>query len=285
MLEHRRIKRNYYKNSHAKRRSQMLRHFIFCLKMMATITFLIVMSIIFILGYDLFTQCDYFNTNSLEVKGHQRLSKEEVIEQSQIYSGQNILSVNLSQARKKLLSHAWISEAEVRREFPNCIYISIKEHKPLAVLDIGRQFIINDKGAVFKEWRPTDTDKLPVISGLDFSDLNVPGEAFHSIPFKAVMNVLQLGRNPESILSNRFIKRIHVDREIGLTLYAFNPVKAIKIGYDNYSGKYDKLKRVFSYLKKKQNFSDFNSIDLINLNRIVLNPVHNKSISIDRKEV
>ncbi|MEE8480376.1 MAG: hypothetical protein V3T59_03955, partial [Desulfobacterales bacterium] len=89
-----------------------------------------------------------------------------------------------------------------------------------------------------------------------------------------VMNVLQFGQNPESILYNRLIKKIHVDREIGLTLYAFNPIKAIKIGYDNYPGKYDRLKSVFLYLKNKQNFSGFNSIDLINLNRIVLNSVH-----------
>ena len=273
-MEHRRIKKNYYKNSHAKRRPQLLRRIILCLKIMAAITFVMMMSIIFVLGYDFFTQCDYFRASTIEVKGYKSLSKKEVIEQSQINIGQNILSVNLSTVRKRLLSHSWISEAEVRRELPNSIYIGIKEHEPLAILDIGRKFIINVHGTVFKEWKPSDTNNLPIINGLDFSDLNVPDGEFHSIPFEAVMNVLQFGQNPESILYNRLIKKIHVDREIGLTLYAFNPTKAIKIGYDNYPGKYDRLKSVFLYLKNKQNFSGFNSIDLINLNRIVLNSVH-----------
>ena len=273
-MEHKRIKRNYYKNSHAKRRPQLLRRITLCFKIMAAITFVMMMSIIFVLGYDFFTQCDYFMASIIEVKGYKSLSKEEVIEQSQINIGQNILSINLSTARKRLLSHSWISEAEVRRELPNSIYIGIKEHEPLAILDIGRKFIINAHGTVFKEWKPSDPNNLPIINGLDFSDLNVPDGEFRSIPFEAVMNVLQLGRNPESILYNRLIKKIHVDREIGLTLYAFNPIKAIKIGYDNYPGKYDRLKSVFLYLKNKQNFLGFNSIDLINLNRIVLNPVH-----------
>jgi len=273
-LEHRRIKRNYYKNSHAKRRPQLLRRITFCLKIMAAITFVMMMSIIFVLGYDFFTQCDYFRASIIEVKGYKSLSKEEVIEQSQINIGENILSINLSTARKRLLSHSWISEAEVRRELPNSIYIGIKEHEPLAILDIGRKFIINAHGTVFKEWKPSDPNNLPIINGLDFLDLNVPDGEFRSIPFEAVMNVLQLGRNPESILYNRLIKKIHVDREIGLTLYAFNPIKAIKIGYDNYPGKYNRLKSVFLYLKNKQNFSGFNSIDLINLNSIVLNSVH-----------
>lgn len=273
-MEHKRIKRNYYKNSHAKRRPQLLRRITLCLKIMVAITFVMMMSIIFVLGYDFFTQCDYFSASIIEVKGYKSLSKEEVIEQSQINIGQNILSINLSTARKRLLSHSWISEAEVRRELPNSIYIGIKEHEPLAILDIGRKFIINAHGTVFKEWKPSDTNNLPIINGLDFSDLNVPDGEFRSIPFEAVMNVLQFGQNPESILYNRLIKKIHVDREIGLTLYAFNPIKAIKIGYDNYPGKYDRLKSVFLYLKNKQNFSGFNSIDLINLNRIVLNSVH-----------
>ncbi len=273
-MGHKRIKRNYYKNSHAKRRPQLLRRITLCLKIMAAITFVMMMSIIFVLGYDFFTQCDYFMASIIEVKGYKSLSKEEVIEQSQINIGQNILSINLSTARKRLLSHSWISEAEVRRELPNSIYIGIKEHEPLAILDIGRKFIINAHGTVFKEWKPSDPNNLPIINGLDFLDLNVSDGEFRSIPFEAVMNVLQLGRNPESILYNRLIKKIHVDREIGLTLYAFNPIKAIKIGYDNYPGKYDRLKSVFLYLKNKQNFSGFNSIDLINLNRIVLNSVH-----------
>ncbi len=273
-MGNRRIKRNYYKNSHTKKRPQLLRRITLCLRIMVAITFVMMMSIIFVLGYDFFTQCDYFRASTIEVKGYKSLSKKEVIEQSQINIGQNILSVNLSTVRKRLLSHSWISEAEVRRELPNSIYIGIKEHEPLAILDIGRKFIINTHGTVFKEWKPSDTNNLPIINGLDFSDLNVPDGEFRSIPFEAVMNVLQFGQNPESILYNRLIKKIHVDREIGLTLYAFNPTKAIKIGYDNYPGKYDRLKSVFLYLKNKQNFSGFNSIDLINLNRIVLNSVH-----------
>lgn len=278
------IKRNCYKKGHTKSRSQILQRFTLCLKFLATITFLMTISIIFILVYDFFTQCDFFNTKNLEVKGHQRLSKEDVIELSQIHLEQNILSINLSQARKRLLLHPWISEADVRRELPNGIYVKINEHQPLAILNLGRKFIINVHGTVFKEWKPSDPSNLPVIDGLDFSDLNIPGGEFRSVSFEAVMNVLKVGQNSESILPNKFIKRIHVDREIGITLYALNPIKAIKIGYDNYPGKYEKLKRVFLYMKNKQNFSDYNSINLINLNRIVLNSVHIKLISSGHKE-
>ena len=195
----------------------------------------------------------------------------------------------LALARKRLLANHWIGEAEVRRELPNRIYIRICEQKPLAILDLGRKFIINSQGEIFKEWVASDPDNLPIIGGLEFSDINVSGRP-RSIPFEAVMDVLQLGQKSESILPNRLIRRIQVDREIGLTLYATdrvnaNKIKAIKIGYNDYSNKYAKLKDVLFYLKNKSGLSDFYSIDLNNSNRIVVNPAKVESTTGDHKEV
>ena len=63
--------------------------------------------------------------------------------------------------------------------------------------------------------------------------------------------VLDLGRKPGSALSNRVVSKIHVDKEIGLTLYTRDGATAIKLGYGDYSDKYRRLRRVFSYLKTK----------------------------------
>ncbi len=96
-------------------------------------------------------------------------------------------------------------------------------------------------------------------------------------PFKAVMQVLRLGRQQGSILPNRSIRQIRVDRQIGLTLYAFDRIKTINLGYDDYDGKYHMLANLFSYLKKQKSGSDFDRIDLNNLDRVVVNPVRIES--------
>jgi cell division protein FtsQ len=239
---------------------------------------------VFILSYDFITQCDYFRAESLVVSGADKLSEEEVLQQARIKKGLNILSVNLSMTRKRLLAHSWIAEAEVSREPPAGINISIKEHKPVAVLDLGRKFLIDARGEIFKEMTASDPDNLPIISGLEFSDINVQGQP-RSMPFKAVMKVLELGQKSESVLPYRLIKRIQVDREIGLSIYAFDRIKAIKIGYNNYSGKYAQLKKVLLYLQKRDGFSRLESIDLNNLDRIVVNPMSVESPAGDHKEV
>jgi len=242
------------------------------------------MSFVFILAHDFITQCDYFKTYNIVVRGAHRFSKQQILEQANINKGINILSVNLSLIRNRLLAHSWIAEAEVRRELPDIITIRIKEHEPFAILDLGRRFLINVNGEVFKEWTASDPDVLPIVSGLQFSDLNVSGEQ-RSTSFNAVMEVLRLGLEPDSILPNGRIRKIRVDGQTGLTLYAFDRAGVIKLGYHNYPDKYERLESVLFYLKKKEGFPDFNSIDLNHVDRIVVKLVKDESSAGDHKEV
>jgi cell division protein FtsQ len=283
-LGRKRLRKNYYKDSNAGKRNKMLKRFVFGLKLTVVGAALMFVSLLFVFSYDFLTQCDYFKAKGLVVVGTNRLTQDQVLQQANITNGVNIFSVNLSKVRKRLLAHSWIEDAEVRRELPSGINIRIKEQKPLAVLDLGRKFIINTHGEIFKEMDQTDRCNLPMISGLEFSDINVKGE-LRSIPFDAVMKILELGQNSESILPCSLIRRIHVDREMGLTIYAFDNIREIKIGYNNYPDKYAMLKDVLFYLEKNGEFSRLESIDLNNLNRIVVNPAKIESAAKDHKEV
>ena len=279
-----RLRKNYYKNSNARKRNKMLKRFVFGLKLMVVGTALVFISLLFVFSYDFLTQCDYFKAEELMVNGTHRLTQNQVLQQANIATGVNIFSVNLSKVRKRLLAHSWIEDAEVRRDLPSGINIRVKEQEPLAVLDLGRKFIINTHGEIFKEMDKADHCNLPMISGLEFSDINVKGES-RSIPFDSVMKILGLGQKPESVLPYSLIKKIHVDREMGLSIYAFDNIREIKIGYNNYQDKYAMLKDVLFYLEKNGGFSRLESIDLNNLNRIVVNPAKIESAAKDHKEV
>jgi len=283
-LAPKRIRRNHYGNRDNKIRAKLVGYAAFHFKIMIGIFFVTMLSCFFIFSYDFLTQYDSFKTESIEVYGMYRLNREKVIEQARINMGENILSVNLSTTRKRLLAHPLIADAEIRREFPSLIRIRISEHKPLAVLDIGRQFMINTHGQVFMEKSPSYCEILPVVSGLEISDINVPGQS-RSIPFDAVMEVLTLGKETESTIPNRLIQRIHVDREIGLTVYTYDLIKKIKLGYKNYPSKYKQLRNVLVHLKTSPDFADLDSIDLNNLNRIVVNPSRREIPVDNHKEV
>jgi cell division protein FtsQ len=265
---------------------------------------LIATSCLFILIHDVITQCDYFKAKGLKIEGMQRLTTKQIIRQARVREGMNVMAVNLTTVRKRLIAHPWIAAAEVRREIPSGLNIRIKEHSPLAIVNLDRKYIINEQGQIFKEWAVSDPDTLPQINGMQLADFSVQGKATDAVPrrstgqskgsqnyhlkarpFEAVMQVLILGKQTRSILPNRKIKKIRVDREIGITLEAFKHIKTIVLGYHNYPLKYAMLKNILKYRKQKQNFPDFDRIDLNNVNRIVVNPVRLKTPGGDQKEV
>ena len=303
MFGRKKTRKNYRKGAKKKRFLAFLRPLITGFYIIAGVAGLVITSGLFIFVHDVITQSDYFRAHSLRIEGGQRLTSEQIAEVAQLDKGMNVLAVNLAIARKRLLDHPWIEEAEVRREIPSALHISIREHKPLAVIDLGRKYIINENGTVFKEWTKSDPGNLPLVSGLELSDIRnhdsaaVTGmrrservsnpsqtEDLLNSPFEAVMQVLKLGKQTRSVISNRNIKKIRVDREIGITLEAFKQMKTIVLGYNNYPLKYNMLKNILRYRKQRRSFPDFNRIDLNNVNRIVVNPV-GKIPAGDHKEV
>jgi len=266
--------------------SKFIDRFIMGFKFTMAIATVAVVTGAFILAHDLLTQCEYFGARQLTIEGMRRLTKEQVAQQAGVYSGINILSANLTLARKRLRAHPWIAEAQVSRQIPSGLTIIVKEHTALAMVDLGQKYLMNTHGEIFKEWDPSDPKNLPVVSGLNPSDLTVYGRSEPSqpgsdkegsAPFKAVMRVLQLGGKNGSILPNRVVKQIRVDRQIGLTVHAFDRGTPINLGYSDYASKYRMLSNLFSYLKLHRSISDFDRIDLNNLQRVVVNPIRIES--------
>jgi cell division protein FtsQ len=303
VFDRKKLRKNYRKGTKKKRQFVFLRRLATGFYVIAGVAGLMVTSFLFIFVHDVVTQCDYFKAKSLKIEGVQRLSRNQIIEAARLKKGMNVLAVNLALVRKRLLAHPWIAEAEIRREIPAGLHIKVQEHSPLAIIDLGRKYLINENGQVFKEWTDTDPANLPLVIGLELTDIRMHGktvatasqrsvkdripsqlEGSHNNPFEAVMQVLMLGKQTRSILSNRNIRQIQVDREIGITLVAFKEMKTIVLGYHNYPLKFNMLKDILSYDKHRQSFPEFDRIDLNNVNRIVVNPV-SKIPPGDHKEV
>jgi cell division protein FtsQ len=304
MIKRKKPRKNQRKGKKAKRRFSVFYRFFVIIKVIFGLGMLVAASGLFIFIHDVVTQCDYFRATTVAIEGNQRLSNKQVAEQARIEEGMNILALNLTVARKRLLSHPWIAEAEILREIPSGLTIRIQEHVPLAIVDLGRKFLINEKGAIFKTWTGSDPAHFPVVTGLQMSDVTTYGQRdtfknthaaeadihpdstqTHFSPLDAVMHVLRLGKQAECVLPNNLIKQIRVDRELGITLHVWARVKIIKLGYHHYADKYTMLKHINVYLKKRRDVSVFESIDLNNLNRIVVRPKKLKVGSENDKEV
>lgn len=285
MLANNQLRKNRYRKKPVKKRSmtvkQMARIFfksVFCALIITG------MSLIFIFGHDVLTQCDYFKAQVISIEGAENMTSEQILEIAGIKKGVNILSVNLKTVRKKLMANPCIAHADVYRTFPGKISLRIEEQKPIAVLDLGKRFLVNTSGIIYKEVSESEGAGMPVVCGIDYSDWKTSGMPSTQV-FSSVMEILHFGISPDGIFPNQTIKYISVDREIGLTLQLDGPMKVVMLGYDNYRRKYSRLASILTYIDQNDSIQGIEEIDIKNPDCIVARPVNEKSSDKDKKEV
>jgi len=277
---------NRFRKNKPARRALFRDRTVFAAKGLLGALVLVVTSGAFIFAYDYFTQTRHFQARRIVVTGQQRLSRLKVMEIAGIGMQTNILSVNLTTTRKRLLADPWIAAATVSREIPSGLHMHIREEIPLALLDMGagEGFLINLAGEVFKRWDGSDNDALPRVQGLDHADLPVSGKPA-SEAFQAVMTLFRLAGEKNSPLPLSGIRRIRMDREIGATVYAGEDSRAVKLGFGRYPEKCKALGYLMSRLSRDSRLTRYRVIDLFDVNRIVITLASDGPSSTDHKEV
>jgi cell division protein FtsQ len=219
------------------------------------------MGLMFIVCHDLVTQCNYFRAEEIIIEGGHTLTRQEIFHASGIDEGVNIFAVNLSLVREKLELHPWIAQAEVYRDSGKKIRIRVREHQPLAVIDLGRRFVLNKGGEIFMESMGAESDVLPVITGVEYADWR-PGNARDTRIFSAVMEVLAASQSGGGLFAGNAIREIRVDRDIGLTLGLEGPVSAIRIGYGDYRAKAKRAAEILSFIQTADGIPAISDLDL-----------------------
>lgn len=243
-----------------------------------------VMGLVFVSGYYWLTGCSYFRAESVEITGAERLDQKQILEAAKISKGVNILSVNLSTARKRLLALPWVAEAEIRRDLPDAFAISVTEHRPVAVIGLGSRFLVNSSGEIFKEADSGEFEELPLITGAKYRDWE-DGDNTEKKVAESVMSVLNRGAGSDSVLPAERIQRIEVDRELGLTVITEDfPAEKIYMGFGGYESKYRRLSKIFSYLERRGASAKFEEIDLRYPDRIVAKPAEAEKVLTKRQK-
>ena len=258
------------------------------------------LSLFFILCHDIVTQCRYFTLREIHISGADRISEDRILRQAALGSGMNVLAVNLTLVRKRLLAHPWIAEAAIQRVIPSGLRISVQEHRPLAIIDLGRRFLVDEKGKIFKELEADDPRDLPVIAGLAYTDLDLgpaprppalrsseaiaataPQKSFgHSANYRSAVRVLQLIRQQAAVLPGGHIRSVRVDREIGVTIHTTGRTQTIQMGFNDYARKLDILRSIQAFTTDNNawQLGEPKSIDLKNPDRVVVDLIRKKEV-------
>lgn len=225
------------------------------LKIVAGVSALIILSVCFVFAYGFFVRSDSLRIADVQVRGNTIIDRAGILRRADIKPGDNILSVNLSVARRRLQAEPWIAEVRINRILPKTIVIDVREHEPMAVMTWGGGFLINRRREVFKRLEPADPASLPAISGVDFNHLDDAGRSTSPV-LNAALDVIETVTALEGRMPGVNLKKVVADRDTGLTLYAFDAVDEVRLGFDddkdNYFNKFKRLKLMLNYCRNQK---------------------------------
>lgn len=110
----------------------------------------------------------FFNVKTIEVKGNNAISTEQILERAAIPDGSNIFRVNTKKVKKALLNIPEIDAVRIRRAFPSKIRLEITETKPAMYFSYMTGYVItNESGRVMATVDKVDDQNLLNITGLE----------------------------------------------------------------------------------------------------------------------
>lgn len=193
-----------------------------------------------------------FKIREITITGCRMTSPALIRELAGIRYQASLVTLNPTHVEAILRAHPWIAAAEVKRDWPDVLVVSIKEYAAEALIaqEAGgsRHFFYLDKdGVAFAPVEPGQDMDFPAITGLEAQ--GAVGGRPEMI--SEALTFLQLVRqnNPNLPLQN--LSEIHVDREAGMTIYLVDYPFPIYFGSGQVRTKYSRLKRVLDVLYRE----------------------------------
>jgi cell division protein FtsQ len=119
------------------------------------------------LGLLVFMRTSYFCIKDITVLGNSFVNEQEIIEYAGITPGKNILSVKVKELEKKLNTHPYILSAQVQRNLPDGIEITVKERDLVGYVPFMGSFLLLDsEGRVISAAARKPVEGLPVYQGI-----------------------------------------------------------------------------------------------------------------------
>ena len=145
---------------------------------------------------------EVFHIDRINVRGNHRLSNGEVLAMLQDLRGRSVLSVDLSEWRRTLMSSPWVADASLRRTLPSTVEVAILERAPLGIGRIdGSLYLVDDRGAVIDEYGPNYADlDLPIIDGLSTAPGDASSDVYRAMLARRLLDALRV-RNMASQIS------------------------------------------------------------------------------------
>lgn len=102
----------------------------------------------------------------VSVEGTHYLSDGQVVKAVALTPGENMFKLDLEQANERVKQLDWVDRAFIERRLPRSILVSIRERRPVALLDDGALYGVDAQGRVLSPSPALLQEDLPLVSGV-----------------------------------------------------------------------------------------------------------------------
>jgi hypothetical protein len=217
------------------------------------------------LGFMLLAESDIFRVAEIKVRGNRMVNEHQVLDRAGLSRGASLLDVDTERVAANVRSLPWVADATVRRGWPSTVTVDVREHKPLALINLpagGKTelYYVDMDGAVFAPVRGVSDLDFPVLTGSllgeDLDGMRIRGD---SLTGKA-MQFLQLAAQGNHILPLQAVSEIQVNGGKGLVVYLVDHPFPIYLGSEKVRERYYLLVRLLAQLYDGEKVGDIKEI-------------------------
>jgi cell division protein FtsQ len=190
-----------------------------------------------------------FAVTEIDVVGNERRPAETVASESGVAVGANVFSLDLDQARARILADPWISEATLARRLPGTILVQVTERKAAALVALGDTYLATSAGEPFKRLEPGDPTELPLVTGLRPESLADDREG----TMRTVRRAIDLAAEYEhgSLARRLPLEEVHVEPDGSFAVVVGRGAMQLVLGAPPFRRKLDQASRVVAELDKR----------------------------------
>lgn len=211
-----------------------------------------------------------FALGKLLVNQSDHVDAKQVLDFIDARIGTNLFTIDLRQLHARLMDHPWIKDVVVTRKLPDTLIVTIEEHHPFALINLGSLYYVDQDGFLFKRLEKGDSKDYPILSGFSTQDFlnSAPAARTNVNRLKTAVNLVELAQQKGGMPLNQ-ISEVRFDPFGGYSLILEPKGTQLRLGENDFEGKLHRFNLIKKRLGQQTTFS-LVSVDLVNPKQAVI---------------
>ncbi|PLX93792.1 MAG: hypothetical protein C0621_06735 [Desulfuromonas sp.] len=191
----------------------------------------------------------FLRVANIDVTSGDRVNVEQILELGDIHPGLELLRLDLDMIGHKIAEEPWIAEVKVERALPDTLRIRVREHQPIALINLDCLYYVSTQGVIFKIPDRGESFDFPLLSGMSRDFLFDQPQKAQELIQQGLELVRELQNRKGFALED--VSEIHLDSNRGLSLYTLERGIPIQLGHGRFAAKLDRFEKIYDRLKSR----------------------------------